>query len=67
MTSWDRALEASARVTGLMPDSVDAAIVMCLADLCRDGNLGAAAMRLSTISKVYEFALVKFAGSHTGQ
>ncbi|KAJ3295051.1 Tetratricopeptide repeat protein 21B [Borealophlyctis nickersoniae] len=51
MAAWDQVVEAAQRLVGLMPDSIDAMLAVCLNELCRDGNYRMATTYLMNLNK----------------
>lgn len=50
--AWDQVLEAAHRLAGVMPDSIDATIGLCLNELCREGGYSMATSYLATLNQV---------------
>ncbi|KAJ3020917.1 Tetratricopeptide repeat protein 21B [Thoreauomyces humboldtii] len=51
LAAWDQVLEAANRLLGLVPESIDAVIVLAMYQLARDGGHKAATAHLATLSK----------------
>ncbi|KAI9090531.1 hypothetical protein DFS34DRAFT_653976 [Phlyctochytrium arcticum] len=49
MNAWKQAIEAAQRLNNLYPNSVDAIVLVCLNELCREGGFAAAAVQIGKL------------------
>ncbi|KND02289.1 uncharacterized protein SPPG_02764 [Spizellomyces punctatus DAOM BR117] len=54
MGAWEQVNEASQRLAGLMPDSIDAMIAQCLNQLCREGGYAMAASYIAKLKQTLD-------------
>ncbi|KAI9362925.1 hypothetical protein DFJ73DRAFT_542372 [Zopfochytrium polystomum] len=54
MGAWDQVMEASQRLSGLSPDSIDTTATLALSEICRDGRTK---MAVSYLSNLYQVLL----------
>ncbi|KAJ3090291.1 Tetratricopeptide repeat protein 21B [Quaeritorhiza haematococci] len=52
MASWDQVQEAAQRLNSLSSESIDALLLICLNELCREGNWKMAATYLGNLNKL---------------
>src|SRR5690349_5708109 len=57
LAAWEQLNDAIQRLTALMPDSIDANALLCLVELCREGNSTAAGAYLNKLHQVRQMTV----------